>query len=191
MATMIRGSSGCGRSCAVASAWTARPCTARTFRSCPVRSPHSSPAGWRVRPERRDRECFSELAQLLYLRVCSDFWPGHIATLRDSVAVELLGARNHKSAVASHIRRCNEELSRFWEAVEGEFLSRLCTIPLAAVQEHPSLSVADAPNPQSSPVAVSRETERLLAHYASARDARWISDAESTENKAFPLSPSP
>ena len=73
---------------------------------------------------------FAELARLLYLRVCSGLWPGHIAALRDSVAVEMLGARSHKSAVASHIRRCNDELSRFWDTVEEEFLSRLCTIPV-------------------------------------------------------------
>ena len=95
---------------------------------------------------------FPELARLLYLRVCSDLWPGHIAALRDSVAVELLGARSHKSAVASHISRCAVELSRFWEAAEEEFLSRLCTLPLAADQDPPPL-----------PVAVSHETELLLS----------------------------
>ena len=90
---------------------------------------------------------FPELARLLYLRACSDLWPGHIAALRDSVAVELLGARNHKSAVASHIRRCNGELSRYWDTVEEEFLSRLCTLPVSA-----------APDPPSPPVTVSGET---------------------------------
>ena len=95
---------------------------------------------------------FPELARLLYLRVCSELWPGHIAALRDSVAVELLGARNHKSAVASHIRRCNEELSRYWDMVEEEFLSRLCTLPVAA-----------APDPTSPPLVVSTETRLLLS----------------------------
>ena len=95
---------------------------------------------------------FPELARLLYLRVCADLWPGHIAALRDSVAVELLGARNHKSAVASHIRRCNAELSRYWDTVEEEFLSRLCTLPVAVDRE---------PSPR--PIAVSAETERLLS----------------------------
>ena len=97
-------------------------------------------------------ERFAELARLLYLRVCSDLWPGHIAALRDSVAVELLGTHGHKSAVASHIRRCSDELSRFWEAVEEEFLSRLSTMPLATDQE-----------PLPSTVAVSSETELLLS----------------------------
>ena len=100
---------------------------------------------------------FPELARLLYLRVCADLWPGHIAALRDSVAVELLGARSHKSAVASHIRRCNDELSRYWDTVEEEFLSRLCTMPAAA-----------APDPPSPPVAVSTETRLLLSHSATA-----------------------
>ena len=95
---------------------------------------------------------FAELSRLLYLRVCSGLWPGHIAALRDSVAVELLGARGHKSAVASHIRRCNDELSRYWDTVEEEFLSRLCTLPVAA-----------APDAPPSPVAVSAETELLLS----------------------------
>ena len=95
---------------------------------------------------------FPELARLLYLRVCADLWPGHIAALRDSVAVELLGARSHKSAVASHIRRCNAELSRYWDMVEEEFLSRLCTLPVAVDRE---------PSPR--PIAVSGETERLLS----------------------------
>lgn len=103
---------------------------------------------------------FPELARLLYLRVCSELWPRHIDALRDSVAVELLGARNHKSAVASHIRRCNGELSRYWDTVEEEFLSRLCTLP-----------VATAPDTLPPPVAVSQETERLLSRYATPRDA--------------------
>ena len=96
-------------------------------------------------------QVFPELIRLLYLRVCSGLWPGHIAALRDSVAVELLGARSHKSAVASHIRRCNDEMSRYWDLVEDEFLSRLCTMPLGARPEEPPT------------VSVSSETERLLA----------------------------
>ena len=98
-------------------------------------------------------EAFSEVMRLLYLQVCSDLWPGHIAALRDSVALELLGTRSHKSAVASHISRSNGELSRFWVIVEEEFLSRLCTLPVA-------------PEPPPSPVAVSSETELLLSRYA-------------------------
>ena len=77
---------------------------------------------------------------------------GHIAALRDSVAVELLGSRSHKSAVASHIRRCNDELSRYWDMAEEEFLSRLCTLPVAA-----------APDPTSPPLVVSTETRLLLS----------------------------
>ena len=100
-------------------------------------------------------EAFSEVMRLLYLQACSDLWPGHIAALRDSVAVEMLGTRGHKSAVASHISRSNGELSRFWVMVEEEFLSRLCTLPVAVAQE-----------PPPSPVAVSSETELLLSRYA-------------------------
>ena len=123
---------------------------------------------------------FPELARLLYLRVCSELWPRHIAALRDSVAVELLGARNHKSAVASHIRRCHDELSRYWDVVEEEFLSRLCALPVATVQDLPP-----------SPVFVSHETDLLLSHRATARDPNGVFNAESAENKAFRLSPPP
>ncbi len=101
-------------------------------------------------------DAFPELARLLYLQVCADLWPGHIAALRDSVAVELLGGRNQKSAVASHIRRCNGEWHRFWVIVDEEYLSRLCTLPVAA-----------APEPPSPPVTVSSETESLLARNCS------------------------
>ena len=100
-------------------------------------------------------EAFSGLLRLLYLQACSDLWPGHIVALRDSVAVEMLGTRGHKSAVASHISRSNGELSRFWLMVEEEYLSRLCTLPVAV-----------APEPLPSPVAVSSETELLLSRYA-------------------------
>ena len=113
-------------------------------------------------------EVFAELSRLLYLRVCSDLWPGHIAALRDSVAVELLGARSHKSAVASHIRRCNDELFRYWDMVEEEFLSRLCTLPLDESSTPP-------------PVKVSKETELLLCG-GTARDARGAFNAEKTES---------
>ena len=116
---------------------------------------------------------FPELARLLCLRVCSGLWPGHIAALRDSVAVEMLGARSHKSAVASHIRRCNDELSRYWNMVEEEFLSRLCTLP-----------VSTAPEPPSPPVAVSRETELLLSGGA-AINASGVSNAESAEDRTI------
>ena len=95
---------------------------------------------------------FSELTRLLFLEVCADLWPGHIAALRDSVAVELLGNRNHKSAVASHIRRCSDELRRFWDMVDEEFVSRLCTLSVIATPESPP-----------TPLTVSSETGRLLA----------------------------
>ncbi len=95
---------------------------------------------------------FSELTRLLFLEVCADLWPGHIAALRDSVAVELLGNRNHKSAVASHIRRCSDELRRFWDMVDEEFVSLLCTLSVIATPESPP-----------TPLTVSSETGRLLA----------------------------
>ncbi len=95
---------------------------------------------------------FPEVARLLYLQVCGDLWPGHIAILRDSVASQLLSSLNHKSAVAAYIRRSDEAWRGYWERVEGEFLSRLATFPLSA--------------PESPQVAVSAETDLLLAQEA-------------------------
>ena len=95
---------------------------------------------------------FPEVARLLYLQVCGDLWPGHIAILRDSVASQLLSSLNHKSAVAAYIRRSDEAWRGYWERVEGEFLSRLATFPLSA--------------PEAPQVAVSAETDLLLAQEA-------------------------
>ena len=103
---------------------------------------------------RSGSEFFLELARLLYLQVCSELWPGHIDALRDSVAVELLGALSHKSSVASHIRRCNEEWHRFREIVDEEFLSRLCTMQLPVPVD-----------PSPAPVTISSETELLLSRH--------------------------
>ena len=91
---------------------------------------------------------FPEAARLLYLQVCGDLWPAHIAILRDSIASQLLSSHNHKSAVAAYIRRGAEAWRDLWERVDAEFLSRLATLPL----------------PLRSPaVEVSGETELLLA----------------------------
>lgn len=92
---------------------------------------------------------FPEVARLLYLQVCGDLWPAHIAILRDSIASQLLSGHNHKSAVAAYIRRGAEAWRDLWERVDSEFISRLATLPLAA--------------PKSPAVAVSGETELLLA----------------------------
>ena len=100
---------------------------------------------------------FHELARLLWLEVCGDLWPGHIASLQDSVAVELLSFRSHKSAVAAYIRRCADAWDRFWEQVEEEFISRLATFPVSA---------ANTGVPATAPVAASRETGLLLARRA-------------------------
>ena len=92
---------------------------------------------------------FPEAARLLYLQVCGDLWPGHIALLRDSLASQLLTGHSHKSAVAHYIRRSAEAWRNLWERVDAEFLSRLATLPLAA--------------PEAPAVTVSAETELLLA----------------------------
>ena len=94
---------------------------------------------------------FPELARLLLLGVCGELWPGHIAALRDSLAVELLGTRSHKSSVAAHIRRCDDHRKRFWGAADEEFLSRLALLP-----------VGEDTRPPDSPVYVSTETALLL-----------------------------
>ena len=101
---------------------------------------------------------FPEVARLLYLQVCGDLWPGHIAILRDSVASQLLSSLNHKSAVAAYIRRSDEAWRGYWERVDGEFLSRLATFPLSA--------------PEAPQVAVSAETDLLLAQEAPPRQGQ-------------------
>ena len=94
---------------------------------------------------------FSRVARLLWLQVCGELWPAHIAGLRDSMASQLLSSLYHKSAVAQFIRRSNEAWREYWELVDAEFLSRLLAFPLS-------------PPPEETLVAVSRETELLLAH---------------------------
>ena len=94
------------------------------------------------------KSAFPEAARLVYLQVCADLWPGHIALLRDSLSSQLLTGHSHKSAVAQYIRRSAEAWRVLWERVDAEFLSRLATIPMA---------VPDAPA-----VEVSSETELLL-----------------------------
>ena len=93
---------------------------------------------------------FPRLARLLWLQVCGELWPGHIAGLRDAMSCQLLSSLGHKSAVAQHIRRSNEAWLEYWEQVDAEFLSRLTAFPLSLPPDEP-------------PVAVSRETELLLS----------------------------
>ena len=100
---------------------------------------------------RTGERAFPRVARLLWLQVCGELWPAHIAGLRDSLASQLLSSLNHKSAVAQFIRRSNEAWHEYWELVDAEFLSRLIAFPLS-------------PPPEEPPVSVSRETELLLAH---------------------------
>ena len=106
--------------------------------------------------ERQDSSCgasaFAELSRLLYLQVSGELWPGHLAALRDLLAVQLLSGWNHKSSVAAYIRRCSEAWDTCREMVDEEFLSRLATVRTGAVDTR-----------ATQPVAVSGETERLLA----------------------------
>lgn len=118
---------------------------------------------------------FSELARLLYLRVCGDLWPAHVSLLRDTVASQLLSGRNHKSAVAMYISRCSLHWQEFWETVEAEFLSRLSTMPLAP-----------AGLPASRAVTVSSETERLLSLNGAEQETQ--DDCEATSSKGTHLS---
>ncbi len=97
-------------------------------------------------------KAFSSLARLLYLQVCGELWPGHLALLRDLTAIQLLGGANHKSAVAHFTSRAQDAWRDFWEMVEAVFVSRLFTMPLACGTEEPA-------------VVVSPETELLLAQY--------------------------
>ena len=97
---------------------------------------------------------FPQVARPLWLQVCGELWPAHIAGLRDSLASQLLSSLNHKSAVAQYVRRSNEAWREYWELVDAEFLSRLIAFPLS-------------PPPEEPPVTVSRETELLLAQEVS------------------------
>ena len=95
---------------------------------------------------------FPELARLLYLQVCGELWPGHLTTLRDLLAVQLLSGSNHKSSVAAYILRCTGAWNAFWDMVDEEFLSRLATLQTGA-----------SGTQAAQPVKVSGATERLLA----------------------------
>ena len=103
------------------------------------------------RVSRTGERVFTRVARLLWLQVCGELWPAHIAGLRDSMASQLLSSLNHKSAVAQFIRRSNEAWGEYWELVDAEFLSRLIAFPLSPPAEAPQ-------------VEISRETELLLAH---------------------------
>ena len=74
---------------------------------------------------------FPQVARPLWLQVCGELWPAHIAGLRDSMASQLLSSLNHKSAVAQYVRRSNEAWREYWELVDAEFLSRLIAFPLS------------------------------------------------------------
>ena len=104
---------------------------------------------------RTGERVFPRAARLLWLQVCGELWPAHIAGLRDSMASQLLSSLNHKSAVAQYVRRSNGAWREYWELVDAEFLSRLLGFPLS-------------PPPEEPPVTVSRETELLLSETASA-----------------------
>ena len=91
---------------------------------------------------------------LLYLQVCAEIWPVHLAALRDLVACQMLGGLAHKSAVAQYITRAYDAWGEFWEAVESEFVSRLFSFPLPEVPARPSVDVTG-------------ETQLLLAQEAS------------------------
>ena len=107
----------------------------------PIPSPSGGGLGWGHLPR---------VARLLWLQVCGELWPAHLAGLRDSMASQLLSNLNHKSAVAQYVRRSNDAWLEFWELVDAEFLSRLIAFPLSPLPEEPQ-------------VEISRETELLLA----------------------------
>ena len=93
---------------------------------------------------------FPKLARLLYLQVCGELWPGHLAGLRDLTAAQLLGGANHKSAVAQFTVKAQDAWQDFWATVETEFVSRLLTMPLTGKADETA-------------VVVSPETEQLVA----------------------------
>ncbi len=103
---------------------------------------------------RTGERVFPRVAQLLWLKVCGELWPSHVAGLRDSMASQLLSSLNHKSAVAQYVRRSNEAWREYWESVDAEFLSRLIVFPLSTPAEEPQ-------------VEVSPETELLLGQEVS------------------------
>ena len=113
----------------------------------PIPSPSGGGLGWGR---------LQRLARLLWLQICGELWPGHIAGLRDSMSCQLLSNLGHKSAVAQYVRRSNEAWREYWELVDAEFISRLAAFPLSPPKEAPT-------------VAVSRETELLLGQEVSPR----------------------
>ncbi len=115
-------------------------------------------AGLERQVDRTGERVFPRVARLLWLQVCNELWPSHIAGLRDSMASQLLSNLNHKSAVAQYIRRSNEAWREYWELVDAEFLPRLIAFPLSPPAEEPAVSV-------------NRETELLLAHQVPACQA--------------------
>ena len=72
---------------------------------------------------------FPDTARLLYLQTFDEAWRGHLARLRDMLSTHVLGARNHKSAVAAYVRACDRAWEEFRDSAEVEFLSRLASFP--------------------------------------------------------------
>ena len=95
---------------------------------------------------------FPDTARLLYLQTFDEAWRGHLARLRDMLSTHVLGARNHKSAVAAYVRACGYAWDEFRDSAEAEFLSRLASFPFSEAG-----SDADCPKP------VSEQVEMLMA----------------------------
>ena len=74
---------------------------------------------------------FSETARLLCLQTFDEAWRGHLARLRDMLSIHVLGARNHKSAVAAYVRVCDRAWEEFQGNAEAEFLPRLASFPFS------------------------------------------------------------
>ena len=72
---------------------------------------------------------FPDTARLLYLQAFDDAWRYHLARLRDMLSTHVLGARNHKSAVAAYVRACDRAWEEFRDSAEVEFLARLASFP--------------------------------------------------------------
>ena len=70
-----------------------------------------------------------DTARLLYLQTFDEAWRDHLARLRDMLSTHVLGARNHKSAVAAYVRACDRAWEEFRDSAEVEFLSRLASFP--------------------------------------------------------------
>ena len=72
---------------------------------------------------------FSDTARLLYIQTFDEAWRGHLARLRDMLSAHVLGAHNHKSAVAAYVRACDLAWEEFRCGAEVGFLSRLASFP--------------------------------------------------------------